>query len=148
MISFYIFLSTLVCNWTNLLIVPRICSSVFLLPQLNYSCKPQQWASVTLASADGYLAHSLTLLQGCISKFNVVQSSPSTMRLLLSPSLALQLKASYRCFKAHHRLSPSYLLLSHALLLTDPCASSIQSGSHHSFLKFWTMLFSSLHPLL
>lgn len=146
MISFFIFI--FVCNWTNLILVPCICNSVFLLAQLNHSGKLQQWASVTLASADGYLARSLTLLQGCISKFNVVQSSSSTMHLLLSPSLALQLKASYRCFKAHHRLSPSYLLLSLPLLLADPCASSIQSGSHHSFFKFWTMLFSSLHPLL
>lgn len=146
MISFYTFLSIVVCNWTNLILVPHICGSVFLLTQLNHSCKLQQWAYVTLASADGYLAHSLTLRQGCISKFNVVPSSSSTTHLSLS--LSLQLKASYRYFKAHHRLSPSYLLLSHPLLLTDPCASSTHSGSHHLFLKFWTMLFSSLHPLL
>lgn len=140
--SFYIFLSKCVLARTNLLILILFLYSLAFWPaQLKYSFKPQHWVSVTLALADRYVAHSLWhCCRGAFSNLISYHLPLPPCILSSAPSSPLQVKMSYRCFKAHTG-SPQTVCPYHIHeVVTDRCASTIHNRFHHQCLKFWSIL--------
>lgn len=141
--SLYTFLSRFVLAKTNLPIaLLYVYSPTFSPAKLNHSFKPQQWISVTLALANGYIAHSLWhCCRGAYLNLILYHLLLPPHTLSLSPSFTVQLKTSYWHLRPIID-SPQPVCLCHIQEVSGS-TSTIHTGFHHPFLKFWTILFSS-----